>query len=418
MQIVRHIATATKASNRRIEGTMINQRMFELGDEPSAIRELFAYGLARKAEIGADNVFDFSLGNPSVPAPPSVKEAILDILEQPAEQVHGYTPAQGAIGVRKAIAESLNRRFGTAYAAENLYMTVGAAASISISINALANPEDEFIVVAPYFPEYKVWIENAGCSCIEVPARVADFQLNIEVIEDAITPRTKGIIINSPNNPTGAVYPECDLVELSNALRRKQDEYGHAIYLISDEPYREIAYGETKVPFVPELFENTLVCYSYSKSLSLPGERIGYVLVPPTMEDSKRVYAAVCGAGRALGFVCAPVLFQSVIERCVDEPCNIDAYRKNRDLLYNGLTKLGYECVAPQGAFYLWMRALEPDAQAFSEEAKKHELLIVPSNSFGVEGWVRIGYCVDYSVIERSLPAFADLMKHYQVSGF
>ena len=394
---------------------MINQRMFELGDEPSAIRELFAYGLARKAEIGAENVFDFSLGNPSVPAPSSVKEAIIDILEQPAEQVHGYTPAQGAFGVRKAIAESLNRRFNTAYTAENLYMTVGAAASISISINALANPEDEFVVIAPYFPEYKVWIENAGCVCVETPARVTDFQLNIEAIEDAITPRTKGVIINSPNNPTGAVYPECDLVELSNALRRKQDEYGHAIYLISDEPYREIAYGETKVPFVPELFENTLVCYSYSKSLSLPGERIGYVLVPPTMEDSRSVYAAVCGAGRALGFVCAPVLFQSVIERCVDEPCNIEAYRKNRDLLYNGLTKLGYECVAPQGAFYLWMRALEPDAQAFAEEAKKYELLIVPSNSFGVKGWVRIGYCVDYSVIERSLPAFAELMKHYQV---
>lgn len=393
---------------------MINQRMYDLGNEPSAIRELFAYGLARKAEIGAENVFDFSLGNPSVPAPDAVKDAILELLEQPAQQVHGYTPAQGAAGVRTAVADSLNRRFGTAYSADDLYMTVGAAASISLCINAVGVPGDEFIVIAPYFPEYRVWIEHAGCVCVEAQTRLDNFQLDLQAIEDAITERTKAIIVNSPNNPTGCVYPECDLVELSNALRRKQDEFGHPIYLIADEPYREIVYSDVAPAFIPTLFENTLVCYSYSKSLSLPGERIGYVLVPPAMHEARTVYAAVCGAGRALGYVCAPTLFQSVIERCVDEPCNVEAYRENRDILYTGLTKLGYECVAPQGAFYLWMRALESDAGAFAEAAKAHELLIVPSDSFGVEGWVRIGYCVDKSVIEGSLPAFADLMREYQ----
>ncbi len=393
---------------------MINQRMYELGSEPSAIRELFAYGIARKAEIGAENVFDFSLGNPSVPAPDQVKQAVLDLIGQPAQDVHGYTPAQGAQSVRAAIAASLNRRFGTAYSADHLYMAVGAAASISICINAIANPGDEIVVVAPYFPEYRVWIENAGAVCVEAPARADNFQLDIEAIERAVNERTKAVIVNSPNNPTGAVYPECDLVELANALRRKQDAYDRPIYLISDEPYREIVYGEAGVPFIPALFENTLVCYSYSKSLSLPGERIGYVLVPPCMHEARDVYAAVCGAGRALGYVCAPTLFQHVIEKCVDAPCDVEAYRKNRDALYGGLTKLGYECVAPQGAFYLWMRALEPDAKAFAEAAKRHELLIVPSDSFGVEGWVRIGYCVDRAVIDGALPAFAALMREYQ----
>ena len=393
---------------------MINKRMYELGSEPSAIRELFAYGTARKAEIGEKKVFDFSLGNPNIPAPQEVHDAIEELMTLPADQVHAYTAAQGAQSVREAIAASLNRRFGTAYSADNLYMTTGAAASLSISINAVANPDDEFIVIAPYFPEYRVWIEAAGCTCVEVPARQDDFQLNIEAIEDAITAHTKGIIINSPNNPTGAVYPECDLVELANALRRKQDELGTVIYLIADEPYREIVYGTTNVSFIPSLYENTFVCYSYSKSLSLPGERIGYILVPPAMKNADEVYAAVCGAGRALGFVCAPSLFQSVIERCVDTPCNVEAYRINRDDLYEGLTKLGYECIPPQGAFYLWVRALEPDAQAFSDAAKKHELLLVPSDSFGVSGWVRIGYCVSHETIVNSMPAFTDLMYEYQ----
>lgn len=411
----RHTPQRQRAGSPQGNGSiMINDRMYQLGSEPSAIRELFAYGLARKAEIGEDKVFDFSLGNPSIPAPDAVKQAIEELAQVPAIQLHGYTPAQGTPAVRSAVADSLNRRFGTAYGPENLYMTCGAAASLSISIQAIANPGDEFIVIAPYFPEYKVWIESAGCTCVEVLARLDDFQLNIEAIEDAITPHTKGIIVNSPNNPVGTVYPECDLVELANALRRKQSELGTRIFLIADEPYREIVYGATQVPFIPSIYENTLVCYSYSKSLSLPGERIGYILVPNTMPDWQRVYAAVCGAGRALGFVCAPALFQGVIERCVDEPCNVDAYAENREALYDGLTKLGYECIAPQGAFYLWVRALEPDAAKFAEAAKAHELLLVPSDSFGVKGWLRISYCVAHETIVNSMPAFADLMRDYR----
>ncbi len=393
---------------------MVNQRMYELGNEPSAIRELFAYGQKRKAEIGEDKVFDFSIGNPSVPAPKELKQAILDVMELPAMQVHSYTPSQGAPSVRAAIANSLNRRFDTSYAGDNIYMTCGAAASLSICFKAIGNPGDEFIVISPYFPEYKVWIENAECTCVEVPARHDDFQMNIEAIEEAISARTKGIVINSPNNPVGSVYPECDLVELSNALRRKQDEFGTQIFIIADEPYREIVYGDVRVPFVPSIYENTLVCYSYSKSLSLPGERIGYVLVPNTMPEWQHVFAAVCGAGRALGFVCAPSLLQYAIERCVDVPCDVASYAENREALYGGLTKLGYECVAPQGAFYLWVRALEEDANAFAEAAKAHELLLVPSDSFGVPGWLRVSYCVAHETIANSMPAFAELMREYQ----
>ncbi len=393
---------------------MINQRMYELGSEPSAIRELFAYGQARKAQIGEDKVFDFSLGNPSIPAPPQVRKAIEELAALPAEQLHAYTAAQGTQGVRAAIATSLNRRFNTAYTPDDLYMTAGAAASLSITIKALSNPGDEFIVVTPYFPEYRVWIEATGCTYVEVPARADNFQLDVQALEAAITSRTKGIIVNSPNNPTGAVYPEADLAALAHALCQAQERLGTCIYLICDEPYREIVYDDTTVPFIPSLYDNTIVCYSYSKSLSLPGERIGYILVPPAVTDARTVYAAVCGAGRALGFVCAPSLFQAVIERCVDAPCDVEAYRINRDLLYQGLTNLGYECVVPQGAFYLWVRALEPDAQAFAEAAKKHELLLVPSDSFGVSGWIRIGYCVSRTTIKGALPAFAALMEEYR----
>lgn len=393
---------------------MINQHMYELGSAPSAIRELFAYGLERKAQIGADKVFDFSLGNPSIPAPKAVADALIDLVSTvPADKLHGYTPAQGTPAVRTAIADSLNRRFGTEYTAANLYMTCGAAASLNICFNAISNPGDEFIVVAPYFPEYRVWIENAKCTCVEVLAREDNFQLDLAAIEAAITPATKGMVINTPNNPVGSVYPASDLAALGSILRKKELEYGHAIYLIADEPYREIVYDGLDVPWVPGFYENTLVCYSYSKSLSLPGERIGYVLVPQTADDWQRVYAAVAGAGRALGFVCAPAIFQSVIERCVDEPSDVAAYKENRDALYGGLTELGYECVAPQGAFYLWVRSLEPDATAFAERAKAHELLIVPSDSFGAKGWVRLGYCVSHDTIVNSLPAFAELKAEY-----
>ncbi len=393
---------------------MVNEKMYELGSEPSAIRELFAYGLARKAEIGEDKVFDFSLGNPSIPAPAAVKEAIIELLDEPPVALHGYTPAQGTPGVRTAIADSINRRFGMNAAAANIYMTAGAAASLDISINAVANEGDEFIVIAPYFPEYRIWIEAAGCTCIEVMAREIDFQLDLAAIEAAVTPKTKGIIINSPNNPVGSVYSEENLRGLADVLCSKQEELGSVIYVICDEPYREIVYEGVEVPYIPAIYDNTIVCYSYSKSLSLPGERIGYLYVPERMPDWQRVYAAICGAGRALGFVCAPSLFQGVIEKCVDAPTDVAAYAENRALLCRGLSELGYEYVEPRGAFYLWVKALEPDEQAFADRAKAHELLLVPSTSFGCSGYVRIGYCVDKATIEQSMPAFAALMAEYR----
>lgn len=393
---------------------MVNEKMHALGVEPSAIRELFAYGLARKAEIGEENVFDFSLGNPSVPAPDAVRIAAQELLDMPAASLHGYSPAQGVPSVRAAVAASLNRRFGTAYSADDLYMTCGAAASLDITFHALVAAEgDEVIVVSPYFPEYKIWIEKTDARCVEVPAREADFQPDIEALRAAITERTRAVVVNSPNNPVGTVYSRESLEALAALLEERSAAFGAPIYLVSDEPYREIAYAGVEVPWVPSVYANTIVCYSYSKSLSLPGERIGWILVPPAAADARDVYAAVCGAGRALGFVCAPVLFQRVIEACVDEPSDVEAYAENRALLCEGLSKLGYEYIEPQGAFYLWVRALEPDAQAFAERAKAHELLLVPSDSFGVKGWVRIGYCVARDVIERSMPAFEALAQEY-----
>lgn len=393
---------------------MINEAMYNYGNNKSEIRELFSYGLERKKIVGPDKVYDFSLGNPSIPAPKEVKEAILELLEQPADVLHGYSPAPGDPAVLSTLAESVNRRFGMHFTAANFYMTVGAAASLNICIQAVANPGDEFITCAPFFPEYAVWVENAGCHLLVTEADTKDFQINFEAFEKLLSPRTKGVIINSPNNPSGVVYSEETIQKLAELLKKKEKEYGTTIFLISDEPYREIVYDGLEVPYVPKYYDNTLVCYSYSKSLSLPGERIGYIIVPDEVEDSKKVMAAVAGAGRALGFVCAPVLFQKVIAKCVDVPSDVSAYARNRDLLYNGLTKLGYECVRPQGAFYLFVKSPEPDARAFSERAKKHDVLIVPSDSFGCPGYVRISYCVSEKTIVASMPAFAEIMKEYQ----
>ena len=390
-----------------------NDRMYRLGAQGSSIRELFAYGCARKAQIGADKVFDFSIGNPSVPAPDQVRQAILAALDEPSLELHGYTPAAGAPSTRQAIAGSLNRRFGTSYTQDNLYLTMGAAAAIDACVNAVCDPGDEVIVIAPFFPEYRVWIESAGCTCVVSPADGTTMMPDLDDLAARITGRTRAVIVDSPNNPTGAVYPAELLAGIADLLRGASAKNGRTIYLISDEPYREIAYSGVEVPWVPSIYENTLVCYSYSKSLSLPGERIGYALVPDTMSDWREVYAAVCGAGRALGYVCAPSIIQKAIEACVDVPSDVSSYARNREALYGGLTELGYECVEPQGAFYLWVRALEPDAKAFSERAKAHELLLVPSDEFGVEGFVRIGYCVDYDTIVRSMPAFARLMADY-----
>lgn len=392
---------------------MYNETMYERGNAPSAIRELFAYGMERKAQIGEDKVFDFSIGNPSVPAPDSVAETIRELADMAPAQLHAYSAAQGLESTRTAIAENLNKRFGTHYTADNLYLTMGAAACLSACFTALIEPGDEIIVIAPYFPEYRIWIEFAGGVCVEVPAREDNFQIDLDALEQAITEKTKAVVINTPNNPVGTVYTRETLEGLADVLVQAEQKFDHDIYLISDEPYRELTYG-VEVPWVPAIYPNTLVCYSWSKSLSLPGDRIGYVLVPNEVHDFREVYLAVCGAGRSLGYICAPVFFQRVIERCVDEPTNVEAYAVNREILTHALDELGYEYIEPDGAFYLWIKALEPDAQAFSNKAKEHELLLVPSDSFGVGGWVRAGYCIDKSTIEHSIPAFAALKADYE----
>lgn len=392
---------------------MYNETMYERGNAPSAIRELFAYGMERKDQIDEDKVFDFSIGNPSVPAPDSVAETIRELADMAPAQLHAYSAAQGLESTRTAIAENLNKRFGTHYTADNLYLTMGAAACLSACFTALIEPGDEIIVIAPYFPEYRIWIEFAGGVCVEVPAREDNFQIDLDALEQAITEKTKAVVINTPNNPVGTVYTRETLEGLADVLVQAEQKFDHDIYLISDEPYRELTYG-VEVPWVPAIYPNTLVCYSWSKSLSLPGDRIGYVLVPNEVHDSREVYLAVCGAGRSLGYICAPVFFQRVIERCVDEPTNVEAYAVNREILTHALDELGYEYIEPDGAFYLWIKALEPDAQAFSNKAKEHELLLVPSDSFGVGGWVRAGYCIDKSTIEHSIPAFAALKADYE----
>lgn len=391
----------------------INEASYAYGAAKSSIREIAAYGAARKAQVGAENVYDFSLGNPSIPAPEAVRTSIERSLALPPTQLHGYTPAAGLPSAREAVAKSLNRRFGTSYGPGDLYLTCGAAASLSISFHALVDPGDEVIVIAPYFPEYRVWIETAGATCVEVMADEATFQIDTEAVCAAINARTKAVVINSPNNPVGSVYSAANLQALSDVLHARQEELGTSIYLIADEPYREITYGD-EVPWVPSIYDRTIVCYSYSKSLSLPGERIGWVLVPDTNPDHDRLVLAVAGAGRKLGFVCAPAIFQRVIMDCVDEPSDVEAYARNRVALTEGLSKLGYEYIEPQGAFYLWVKALEPDAGAFFEKCKTLDLLPVPSDSFGCPGWIRIGYCVSYETIVNSMDAWAKLKAQYE----
>ena len=393
---------------------MLSQKMYELGSRRSVIREIFEYAKKRSAEIGSENVFDFSLGNPSVPAPARVEETIRGLLDTcDPIALHGYTSAQGDFGVRDTIAKSINRRFGTRLTADSLYMTVGAAASLSICCKALTVPEDEFITFAPFFTEYKVFVEAAGAKLVVIPVREKDFQIDPDEFEARINEHTKGIIINSPNNPSGVVYSADTIEAVCDILSRKETEYGHPIYLIADEPYREIVYDGIQVPYLMNYYKNTLVCYSYSKALSLPGERIGYIAVSPDMEEERRVYAAVCGAGRALGYVCAPSLFQRVAAACVEETADLSVYKENRDLMYRSLTEYGYECVRPDGAFYLFVRALEPDAAAFCERAKKYELLLVPGDDFGCPGYVRIAYCVKTEQIINALPAFKKLVEEY-----
>ncbi len=393
---------------------MVNEKMRELGARRSVIRELFEYGKARKAEIGAENVFDFSIGNPSVPAPDEVGEVLTDLLaNRDPVALHGYTSAQGDAGVRASIADYLNRTYGADVHADCLYLTVGAAASLTISLTAILRTGDEVVLLAPFFPEYRVFVERTGAKVVPVLCRKGDFQPDFEALEAAITDKTRAIIVNSPNNPTGAVLTEENAEKLAALLKKSSEKYGEPIYLIADEPYRELVYGDVMVPYLTNYYEDTLVCYSFSKSLSLPGERIGYVLVSPRAKEFTALYQAVCGAGRALGFVCAPALFQYLIPSVLGKTSDITVYDTNRRLLYDALTEYGYEAVRPDGAFYLFVKALEPDANAFCERAKEFELLLVSADSFGCEGYVRISYCVSTEQIKRSLPAFRKLAESY-----
>ncbi len=394
---------------------MISSKMLELGKKSSVIREIFEYGKKRKAEIGAENVFDFSLGNPSVPAPQKVTDIITKLIEEtPAEVLHGYTSGPGDVDVRIKICDYIKSKYGVEANPGLVYMTCGAAASLTITLNAIAEENDEVIALAPYFPEYKVFVEQSGAKFVTVSCKKDDLQIDFDALEKAINKNTKAIIINSPNNPSGVIVPEEDVKKLADLLYKKQEEYGKEIFLISDEPYRELVYTGEKVAYIPAHYDNSFVCYSYSKALSLPGERIGYIFVSPTMKEAGDVYAAICGSGRALGYVCAPSLMQYVVAQCLDDTADVSIYEKNRNILYNGLTDIGYTVIKPDGAFYMFVKALENDANAFYERAKKFDLLVVPSDSFGVEGFVRISYCVDTDLIERSLPAFKSLYEDYQ----
>jgi len=392
-----------------------NEKMYALGSKRSIIREIFEYCKVRAAEIGADKVFDFSIGNPSVEPPIEISEAIVDLINnEKGVALHGYTSAQGDFGVRDAIAKETNSKFGTSLTADNLYMTCGAAASLTISLRALMNPSEECVVLAPFFTEYRVFIENAGGKVVVSMPEEKTFQVDISDFESKITENTKAVIMNSPNNPSGVVYSEDTVKAVCAVLEKKEAEYNHPIYLIADEPYRELVFDGIDVPYVMNYYKNTIVCYSYSKALSLPGERIGYIAVSPDMQDWKNVYFAVCGAGRSLGYVCAPSLFQQVIKKTMGAKVDVEIYKKNRDVLYSALTEYGYECVKPDGAFYLFVKSPTGDAFSFYEMAKKKEILVVPCDDFGVKGYVRIAYCVDKSRIENSLPAFKALMEEYK----
>jgi len=389
-----------------------NEEMYGLGSKRSVIRELFEFGRRKREREGEDAVFDFSLGNPSVPPPGGVPLALSACASTPS--IHGYTSAQGDVSVRRKVAESLVRRFGAPVGPDDIYMTCGAAASLCICLRALRCPQDEFIVFAPYFPEYRVFIEAAGGKVVTVPFTEPDFQIDFDAFETLLSEHTKAVIINSPNNPSGVIYTEATLKRLAAILEERSRAYGHPVYLISDEPYRELYYTPAAPPFVMNFYRNTLICYSWSKSLSLPGERIGYIAVHPRSEDAKGIYAAICGAGRALGYVCAPSLFQRVAALNADTAPEIEAYRRNRDLLYSELSKIGFRCVPPDGAFYLFVKSPEPSAQAFSDRAKEYGLLIVPGDDFAAPGYVRLAYCVDEDMIRRSLPAFRKLFELYR----
>ena len=397
---------------------MVSQRMLQLGTARSVIRELFEYGRQRAAEVGAENVFDFSLGNPSVPAPGAVKDAIREILDQEDSlMVHGYMSNVGYADVRQAVAESLNRRFGTDFHENNIIMTVGAAGGLNVILKTLLNPGDEVLTFAPYFTEYGNYVANYDGKLVVVSPNTVDFQPNLREFAEKITPKTKAVIVNNPNNPTGVVYSAETCREMSRILREKQHEFGTEIYLISDEPYRELAYDGVEVPYLTEYYANTVVCYSWSKSLSLPGERIGYLVIPNELSDYELVYAAAGIATRVSGFVNAPSLMQRAVARCLDAQTDIEAYNRNREALYQGLKACGFDCIKPQGAFYLFVKTPTEDEKEFVQRAKKYHILVVPGSSFACPGYVRIAYCVSYETIMHSLPYFKELAEEYGLKG-
>lgn len=394
---------------------MVSEQMYELGTKKSTIRTIFEYGRKRAQEVGEENVYDFSIGNPNVPSPEFIKQALIDILnEMEPTAVHGYTVAPGNPEVRETLAKSINKRFGTSFTGKNLFMTAGAAAAITITFKALSEPGDEFLTFAPFFPEYRCFVESTGAKLVVVPSRTEDFQIDFDSFEKLLSPCTKAVIVNSPNNPSGVVYSAETIKHLADILREREKEYGHPIFLISDEPYREIAYDGIEVPYLTKYYRNTIVCYSYSKSFSLPGERIGYIVVPDEVEDFGRVYGAVAGAARVLTHVNAPSLFQLAVARCAGMPSDISSYEKNGKLLYQGLIEAGFTCLKPQGAFYLFPKCLEEDDYAFCEHAKKFDLLLVPGTDFGCPGYFRAAYCIKTETIEHSLPLFKKLAEDYR----
>ena len=395
---------------------MFNKEMIKLGSCRSEIRELFEYGKTLALKVGEQNVFDFTLGNPAVKTPDEITKEIVNIATTDIS-AHAYTSAQGSILARKAIKDDVFKRFNFKLDENLIYLTCGAAASLTISLKALiSSANDKVVALAPYFPEYKVFAENAGATFVYAKAQEPEFSINFESLEEIIDGSVKAVIINSPNNPSGAVYSEEEIIRLAELLNKKQKEYNSAIYLISDEPYREIVFGDYDCPYIPKYYDNTIVCYSYSKSLSLPGERIGYIALSPNCQESEDLYYAVCGAGRSQGFVCAPSLFQKVIEKCSGIFSEIKLYKENSQILVENLTKLGFSCNNPKGAFYLMLKAPNGDAKEFSNTAKELGLLLVPSNSFGVEGYVRIATCVPKDRVIRSIPAFTKLAKIYNLA--
>lgn len=396
---------------------MVSEKMLALGESRSVIRDISEFADARRQEIGAENVFDFSIGNPSVPAPGRVDETLRSLLDSvDSITLHSYTPAPGLMKARMAASRQESLRAGFDIPAGSIYLTCGAAASLAISLRALVCPGDKIALLAPYFPEYKVFVENAGAEAVVVPPADLSMQPDLAVFKKVVASGIKAVIVNSPNNPSGAVLSAETLEAMADILRAETDKKGESIYMIADEPYRELVYDGAEVPFVPSIYPDTIVCYSYSKSLSLPGERLGYIMVPPCVSDSGKVFAAVCGAGRSLGYLCAPSLFQYMLAECADERPDIAAYAGNRALLYGALTEMGFECVKPDGAFYLFVKAPNGvSGTEFYEAGKRFELLLVPSDSFGVEGYVRVAYCVSEDTIRRSLPAFKKLAELYSL---